>query len=133
MKWGKFFIQFLSLCGTLLVFIFAGAIKLPALTATGSLIDYPLELFFVVVSVLVLYFIASFLGKGIRGVKAPLEATMLTYVSALMIGGILALLTLFNFPYSPHLNLTWLGTEWYDPWITVFLVGAPMLLAFIVV
>ena len=52
--------------------------------------------------------------------------------SALVVGGILALLTLFKFPYSVQLNLAWLGTAWYDPWIAIFLVGAPIMLAFVV-
>jgi hypothetical protein len=63
--------------------------------------------------------------------KNPFEALGLTYVSAFLIGGVLGLLTVLNFSYSAHVNFTWLGGTWYASLVTIFLIGAPITLAFL--
>ena len=81
---------------------------------------------------IVLTAMGHFLGVGIKNVKKPLEAVILAYGSAFVIGGVLALMTLLKFPYSAQLKLNWLGTAWYDPWLLIFFIGAPIILTFVV-
>ena len=118
----------------LIVFSLVGAIKSPGLPSAGSAIDtYFLDIVLLLVPVILLSLIAFFLGSGIRSIKNNrFQALGLAYVSALIVGGVLALFTLFNFPYSAQVNLAWLGNTWYGPWLTIFLIGAPIILAFIV-
>ena len=63
--------------------------------------------------------------------KSTWEAMGLTYVSALLLGGVLGLLTVLNFSYSAHVKFDWLGGAWYDSLFTIFLIGAPITLAFL--
>ena len=117
----------------LLIFSLVGALAFPALPSTNSTMEaYLLQFLFLLLPVVILTLIAFFLGTGIRSIKNPLQALGLAYVSALVIGGVLALLTEFNFPYSAHVNFGWLGSSWYSPWLTLFLIGSPIMLAFVV-
>ena len=119
----------------LLLFVFSlvGALTFPALpSANSGVTTYLGDFLLLFLPVILLTLIAFFLGTGIRSVKKSIQALGLAYVSALIIGGVLALFTLFNFPYSAQVNLTWLGTTWYGPWLTIFLIGAPIILAFMV-
>ena len=119
----------------LLLFVFSlvGALTFPALPSTNSTREaYLLQFLFLLLPVVILTLIAFCLGTGIRSTKNPLQALGLAYVSALVIGGVLALLTVFNFPYSAHVNFGWLGSSWYSPWLTLFLIGSPIILAFVV-
>ena len=117
----------------LLVFSLVGAIKSPGLPSAGTAIDtYFLDFVLLLLPVIVLSLVAFFLGSGIRSIKNRFQALGLAYASALIIGGVLALFTLFNFPYSAQVNFAWLGSDWYSPWLTIFLIGAPIILAFMV-
>ena len=119
----------------LLLFVFSlvGALTFPALpSANSGVTTYLGDFLLLFLPVILLTLIAFFLGTGIRSVKKSIQALGLAYVSALVIGGILALLTQFNFPYSAHVNFTWLGSSWYSPWLTLFLIGSPIMLAFVV-
>ena len=117
----------------LIVFSLVGAITFPALpSANSGITTYLSDFLFLLLPVIVLTLIAFFLGTGVRSIKKPLQALGLAYVSALFIGGVLALLTVFNFPYSAHVNFGWLGSSWYSPWLTLFLIGSPIMLAFVV-
>ena len=118
----------------LLLFVFSlvGAITFPALpSANSGITTYLSDFLFLLLPVIVLTLIAFFLGTGIRSIKKPLPALGLAYVSAFFIGGVLALLTLLNFPYSAHVNFGWLGSSWYSPWLALFLIGSPIMLAFV--
>jgi magnesium-transporting ATPase (P-type) len=117
----------------LLIFSLVGAVTIPSPPGTNSPVDVDVQNFiFLLFSGLVLSLFAFLLSRGVRSVKSSLEAKGLAYVSALIVGGILALLTFFNFPYAAHVNFSWLGGSWYSPWLTIFLIGAPILLAFVV-
>ena len=119
----------------LLLFVFSlvGALTFPPFpSANNTITTYLVDFLFLLLPVILLTLIASFLGTGIRSVKKSLQALGLAYVSALVIGGALALLTEFNFPYSAHVNFGWLGSSWYSPWLTLFLIGSPIILAFVV-
>lgn len=133
MNLGKWLIQLAFVFFLLILFALVNALKFPGLTSiTGIFVTAPINLLFLIISVIILTLIAYSLGRGIKNIKAPFEAILLALTSALVVGGLLALLSLFKFPYSVQLNLAWLGTAWYDPWIAIFLVGAPIMLAFVV-
>jgi hypothetical protein len=132
MNFGKFLIQLVSVCAILVVLYFARAVRLPTLPSSIRLSIFPIDLIFLLLSLILLTLIGGSLGKGIRGVKGTFDAILLACLGALLIGGLLALMTYLHFPYSFYINLSWLGTRWYDPWITIFLVGAPLLLVLII-
>jgi hypothetical protein len=116
----------------LLLFSFIGAIVFPGLPTTNTTVgDFGRALLLLVLPVFLMAIIGYFLGRGIRSIKSSFEALGLTYVSAFLVGGVLALLTILNFSYSAHVNFTWLGTSWYAPLFTIFLIGAPITLAFL--
>jgi hypothetical protein len=133
MNLGKWAIQLAFVFFLLIIFALVNALTFPGLTSvTGVFLTAPINLVYLVLSVLILTLIAYSLGRGIKSIKSTFEAILLSLTSALVIGGLLALLSLLNFPYSVKLNLAWLGGNWYDPWIAIFLVGAPIMLAFVV-
>ncbi len=133
MNLGKTIASIIIVYFLLLIFSLVGAVTFPALPGVNSPVDtYVRHFILLLLPVLVLSMFGFFLGRGVRSVKNSLEAMGLAYVSALIIGGVLALLTLFNFPYSAHINFSWLGGSWYSPWLTIFLIGAPILLAYVV-
>jgi hypothetical protein len=131
MKIGKLLIQGVCVFLIITAFSLAGAIT-PQFTTLSSLVDVPNDLLLFVVTVIILTTIGYFLGIGITSVKKNLESLGLAYGGSLVVGGILALMTVLKFPYSVHLNLYWLGTAWYDPWLLIFFVGTPIILTFVV-
>lgn len=133
MNIGKALVNVVIVFLLLLIFSSAGAITAPTFPAANSTLDtFVLGILVLLLPVIILSLIAFFLGNGIRSIKNRFQALGLTYVSALIIGGVLALFTLLNFPYSAHVNFVWLGHNWYSAWLTMFLIGAPIILAFIV-
>jgi hypothetical protein len=131
MKFGKLLIQGAAVFLFIVAFSLAGAIT-PQFTNFSSLLDVPFNFLRYLVTVILLTTIGYFLGIGIQSVKKSLESLGLAYGGSLAIGGALALMTLLNFPYSVHLNLYWIGTAWYDPWLLIFFVGTPIILTFVV-
>ncbi len=128
----RFMINVLLVFLLLLLFSFIGAIVFPGLPTTNTTVgDFGRALLLLVLPVFLMAIIGYFLGRGIRSIKSSFEALGLTYVSAFLVGGVLALLTILNFSYSAHVNFTWLGTSWYAPLFTIFLIGAPITLAFL--
>lgn len=128
----RFMINVLLVFLLLLLFSFIGAIVFPGLPTTNTTVgDFGRALLLLILPVFLMAGIGYFLGRGIRSIKSSFEALGLTYVSAFLVGGVLALLTILNFSYSAHVNLTWLGTSWYAPLFTIFLIGAPITLAFL--
>ena len=130
---GRFVINSLFVLAVLLLFSVLGALTFPtAPSLSGSLVAYGQDLLLILVPVLSISLIGFFLGKGIRGIKSAPQAIALAYISPFMIGSVLALLTVLNFAYSAHINFGWLGGSWYAPWATMFLIGAPLMVAFLV-
>lgn len=128
----RFLVNVLLVFLLLLLFSMIGAIVFPKLPSTNESVGVVgSDLLFLIVPVILMAIIGYFLGKGIRSIKSSFEALGLTYVSAFLVGGVLALLTVLNFSYSAHINFTWLGTSWYAPLFTIFLIGAPITLAFL--
>ena len=117
----------------LILFSFLGAVSFPGLPAINSSLDTFVRAFLLLlIPGVIIGIMGHFLGKGIRGIKNSFEALGLTYVSAFLLGAILALLSLLNFAYSVHVNFNWVGTTWYAQVFTIFIIGASMMLAFLV-
>lgn len=117
----------------LILFSFLGAVSFPGLPSTSSSLETYLRAFLLLlIPGIIMGIMGYFLGKGIRGIKNSFEALGLTYVSAFLLGAILALLSLLNFAYSVHVNFTWIGATWYAQVFTIFIIGASMMLAFLV-
>ncbi|MEO8970211.1 MAG: hypothetical protein ABI406_01270 [Ktedonobacteraceae bacterium] len=126
----KFLINILIALLILLVFSSLGAIIFPALPAPSASVDtYGHDFFLLIIPALVMAVFGHFLGRGIRSLKNSFESLGLTFVSAFIVGGVLALMTSLNFGYSAHINFNWLGTAWYDPLFIIFILGAPIMLA----
>lgn len=133
MDLGKWALQSAFVLFILVVLAIAGALTFPGITSIGGAANSPPgNLLYLILSIILLTLVAFALGRGIKNIKSTFESILLAFVSSIVVGGVLALLAVFKFPYSVQINLTWLGTQWYDPWITVFLVGAPIMLAFVV-
>lgn len=129
----RFLVGVLVVFVLLLLFTFIGAVIFPGLPTTStSVTGFITAFLLLILPVLLMALVGYFLGKGIRSLKNPFEALVLAYLSAFLVGGVLALLTVLNFSYSAHVNFTWLGSSWYAPLFTIFLIGAPIILAFLV-
>ena len=131
MKIGKLLIQSVGVFVIVVAFSLAGAIT-PKFTTLSNLVNLPVDLLLYIVTVVILTTIGYFLGIGITSVKKNLESLGLAYGGSFIVGGILALLTVLKFPFSVQLNLYWLGTAWYDPWLLIFFIGTPIILTFVV-
>ena len=132
MNFVKWIIRVVFVFLILYILSLAGAISFPSFSGDSIIKTDTIELAFLLLSIIVLTIIAYLLGRGIRSMKGSLEAAAFAYISALIVGGVLALLTLFNFPYAVHVNLSWLGSSWYEPWIIALLIGAPIMLIFVI-
>jgi hypothetical protein len=132
MNFGKTLLQLVAVFFILVFFSYAGAVTPQFTSFNNSILSLPANFVIYVITVLIISVLGYLLGKGIAGVKNHFETLLLAYVTAMIIGGILVLLTLAHFPYSVHLNLTWLGGSWFDPWLLAFFVGAPLALTFVV-
>src|SRR5689334_17389526 len=82
---------------------------------------------------IVLSIIGNLLGAGIRTIKKPLEALLIAFVGSFFMGAILIIFTVLNLTGTVHVNLGWLGTSWYSEFLTFLLIGAPLMIVFIVV
>ena len=131
MKFGKILIQGVSVFIVIVAFSLAGAIK-PQFTTLSNLVNLPFDMLLYIITVIILTTIGYFLGIGITAVKKNLESLGLAYGGSLVVGGILALMTVLKFPFSVHMNLQWLGLAWYDPWLLIFFIGTPIILTFVV-
>lgn len=126
----RFLINILIVLLILLFFSFLGAVIFPVLPGTSASVDtYAHDFFLLIIPALVMASFGYFLGRGIRSIKNSFEALGLTFVSAFIVGGILALMSSLNFGYSAHINFSWLGAAWYAPLFIIFILGAPIMLA----
>ncbi|HEY7420313.1 MAG TPA: hypothetical protein VH593_34360 [Ktedonobacteraceae bacterium] len=130
MNFGSLALKGLVVLAILLVLSLTSAITF-TLTSIGSSTALT-SVLFTIIAILVLAIIGNLLGRGIRSVqKKPLEALLLTFVGSFVMGAALALFSILNQPYTPRINLTWLGTSWYAPLLTMLLVGSPLMLVFL--
>jgi hypothetical protein len=82
---------------------------------------------------IVLSIIGNLLGAGIRTIKKPLEALLIAFVGSFFMGAILIIFTVLNLPGTVRVNLGWLGGNLYSEFLTFLLIGAPLMIVFIVV
>lgn len=133
MNFGQLAVKALIVIVVLFFLSLAGAITFPALAVlTGTSGAGLASLLLFLLAMLLLAITGYLLGRGIRTVKKPVEALILTYAGAFLMGGVLTLYTLLNVPYTARVNLNWLGASWYSPWLTVLIIGSPIMLAFLV-
>jgi hypothetical protein len=111
----------------------AGAISFPAAATIASGTGTGLSglLLFLAVMI-VLSIVGNLIGRGIRTIKQPLEALILAFVGSFFMGAILIIFTVLNLPGTARINLGWLGTSWYSSFLAMLLIGAPLMLVFIV-
>jgi hypothetical protein len=107
----------------------AGAINFPTLF-TGSDGTGLTSFLILILTVLVLSVVGFLLAKGVRTLKKPFEAFIATYIGSVFLGGIIALFALLNIP-TVHVNLNWLGTNWYSPLLALLLIGTSLMLVFL--
>ncbi|HEY7414800.1 MAG TPA: hypothetical protein VH593_06385 [Ktedonobacteraceae bacterium] len=133
MNFGSLAIKALVIAIILFLLSVAKAVSFPLNTiianGTGATLS---SVLFVLIALFVLSIIGNLLGRGVRSVKKPLEALLLSFVGAFSMGASLALFSVINVSYAPQLQLYWLGTAWYDPLLALLLVGAPLMLIFLV-
>lgn len=119
---------------SLLLFILSltGAITFPASLSQSSDLDRLFnEVLLLLLSALLLNLLGRAIGEGvfIMSKLHPMGARILALVAVYALGSLLALFTLLDVSFAAHLNLFWKGANWYDPWLTMFIVGAPIMLS----
>ena len=132
MNFGLVAMKALVVLVLLFIFSLAGALTFPAITALSGGGAGFTSLVFLILVMLGLSVIGNLLGRGIRSIKKPLEALILTFVGSFFLGAALALFTVLNIPNTARINLSWLGTSWYSPFLALLFIGAPIMLVFLV-
>jgi len=132
MNFGMVALKALVVLVLLFLFSLAGALTFPALAAVGANGTGLVGLLFLILAMLVLSIIGNLLGRGIRSIKKPLEELILAFVGSFFMGAALALFTVLNIPNTARVNLGWLGTSWYSPFLALLFLGAPLMLVFLV-
>ncbi len=125
-------IKALMVLGILFLLSFAKAVTFSTIASFADGGVGVASLLMLIMAILVLSVIGSLLGKGIRSIKKPMEALILTFVGSFCMGAAIALFAVLNVPFVAHLNLNWLGTDWYSPFLALLLTGSPLMLVFIV-
>ena len=135
MNFGSVAIKALVVLATLYLLSLAGAItfSLLAVTTVGTVGGIVGILLFLV-AIFLLSLIGNLIAKGIKGVgvKNTGQALLLAFVGAFSIGAILAAFVPLNIPYIIRVNLNWLGTSWYSPYLSLLFIGMPLMLIFFV-
>lgn len=133
MNFGSLALKALVITIILFLLSLAGAISFPLTAMIANSAAATLSsVILIIVALFVISIIGNLLGRGVRSVKKPLEAHLLTFVGAFVMGATLALFAIVNTPYTPRLQLNWLGAAWYDPLLVLLFVGAPLMLVFLV-
>jgi hypothetical protein len=115
---------FLSLVGAITFPLLAILAGTTGAGGVANLVLFLLVMLFVAV-------IGYLVGKGIRSVKKPVEAVILTYAGAFLMGAILVVFAALNLPYTANVHLNWLGSNWYSAPLTIFIIGSPIMLTFL--
>jgi hypothetical protein len=132
MNFGSLALKAVVIIVLLFLLSLAGAITFPlfsVMTGTGAGLA---SLLFLLLAMIVLSVIGNLIGRGIRSVKKPMEALVLTFVGSFFMGAALAIFLILKIPFTPNININWLGTAWYSPLLTFLFVGAPLMMVFLV-
>jgi heme A synthase len=133
MNFGSIMIKTLVVLVVLFCLSLTGAITFPITTAiTNGTSSGITSILLFIVAVLLLSIIGYLLAKGVKSVKKSGEGILLGFVGALAMGGILAIFTQLNIPYTVTVNLNWTGTSWYSPFLTILFIGLPLMFVFLI-
>ncbi|MBA2393580.1 MAG: hypothetical protein H0V70_12660 [Ktedonobacteraceae bacterium] len=133
MNFGSIMIKTLIVLIVLFLLSLTGAITFPLTTALSNGTSSGItSILLFVVAVLLLSVIGYLLAKGVKSVKKSGEGILLGFVGALAMGGILAIFTQLNIPYTVTVNLNWTGTSWYSPFLTILFIGLPLMFVFLI-
>lgn len=133
MNFGSIMIKTLVVLVVLFCLSLTGAITFPITTAiTNGTSSGITSILLFIVAVLLLSVIGYLLAKGVKSVKKSGEGILLGFVGALAMGGILAIFTQLNIPYTVTVNLNWTGTSWYSPFLTILFIGLPLMFVFLI-
>ncbi len=133
MNFGSILVKTLVVLVVLFLLSLTGALTFPIATAlsTGTSSGLTSILLFIV-AILLLSIIGNLLARGIKSVKKSGEGLLLGFVGALAMGGILAIFTQLNVPYTITVHLAWLGTNWYSPFLSILFIGIPLMFVFLI-
>jgi hypothetical protein len=133
MNLGSLLLKTVAVILLLFLLSLAGAVIFPGLSTVSSTGIGLSGLLLFLGLMIILSVIGNLLGRGIRTIKKPLEALLLAFVGSFFMGAILIIFTVLNLPGTVRINIDWLGTSWYSPFLTFLFVGAPLMLVFIAV
>ncbi len=131
MNFGSVMLKALVILVLLYLLSLAGALTFPVLAVFSGTAGIAGILLFLV-AILLLSLIGNLIAKGIKGVKNTPQALLLAFVGAFFMGAVLAAFIPLNIPYIIHVNIYWLGTSWYSPFLTLLFIGMPLMLVFLV-
>jgi hypothetical protein len=133
MNFGSLALKAVVIIVLLFLLSLAGAITFPVISVlTGGTGAGLASLLFLLLAMIILSIIGNLLGRGIRSVKKPLEALVLSFIGSFFMGAALAVFAVLHIPYTASINLSWLGTAWYSPLLTFLFIGAPLMMVFLV-
>jgi len=133
MNFGSLAIKAVVVILLLFLLSLANAVTFPNLAAVANNAGTGLtSILLFLAAILVLSIIGSLLGRGIRSLKKPFEVLILAFIGSFFLGGALALFEVLNVPNAIHVNLNWVGTNWYSPLLALLFIGAPLMLVFMV-
>ncbi|GAC1372525.1 MAG: hypothetical protein NVS2B12_25130 [Ktedonobacteraceae bacterium] len=133
MNFGALGLKAVVIIGILFLLYLAGAVTFPALAIVSNSSGVAItSILLLILAIFILSVIGNLLGRGIRSVKKPIEALILAFVGSFFMGAALALFAVLNVPYTARINLAWLGTNWYSPFLALLFIGAPLMLVFMV-
>jgi hypothetical protein len=133
MNFGSIMIKTLVVLVVLFLLSLTGALTFPIVNALSNGTSSGLtSIVLFIVAILLLSIIGYLLAKGIKSVKNSGEGILLGFIGALAMGGILAIFTQLNIPYTITVNLAWLGTSWYSPFLTILFIGLPLMFVFLI-
>src|SRR2546423_477689 len=105
MNFGSLALKAVVIIVLLFLLSLAGAITFPVLSViTGGTGAGLASLLFLLLAMIVLSIIGNLIGRGIRSVKKPMEALVLTFVGAFFMGAALAIFLILKIPFTPNIN-----------------------------
>lgn len=133
MNFGSVMVKALVVLVLFFLLSLAGAITFPLLTVvTGGAGAGLSSILLFLLAILLLSLVGNLIARGIRSVKKSAEALILTFVGSFFMGAVLTIFALLNIPYTVRVNLAWTGNSWYSPLLTLFFIGIPLMLVFLV-
>ncbi len=133
MNFGSVMVKALIVLVLLFLLSLAGAITFPLLTVvTGGAGAGLSSILLFLLAIVLLSLVGNLIARGIRSVKKSAEALILAFVGSFFMGAVLTIFALLNIPYTVRVNLAWTGNSWYSPILTLFFIGIPLMLAFLV-